>query len=91
MTVSLSHPIYGNVEGVFNWWYNVYMINTIKKILDFDISDDKKLDLIRALIKENNYTYSNNLTNGSPMQLLNATYTGESVQGGHGINCRTNN
>jgi hypothetical protein len=28
------------------------MLNTIKKILDFDISDDKKLDLIKALLKE---------------------------------------
>lgn len=29
------------------------MINTIKKILEFDISDDKKVELIKALVKDN--------------------------------------
>lgn len=34
------------------------MINTIKKILEFDISDDKKIELIRALLKESLTTTS---------------------------------
>jgi len=38
------------------------MINTIKKILEFDISDDKKVELIKALVKES-YTTSG-LTGG---------------------------
>ncbi len=56
------------------------MINTIKKILDFDISDDKKLDLIRALVKENHFTYGS-IGNGLGQVLpLNGTQCGTSVK-----------
>jgi len=42
------------------------MIHTIKKILEFDISDDKKVELIKALLKDNSLNYQYPTLNPNP-------------------------
>ena len=50
------------------------MIHTIKKILEFDISDDKKVELIKALLKDNSLNYQYPTLNPNPNPNPNPNY-----------------